>query len=284
MSAAPVTVGVLHPGEMGAAVAAQARRKGARVLWCPSGRSQATHHRARLAGLVAVQDLGRMLDEAQVVLSICPPAAAQQVATRVAEHGYQGLYVEANATSPQRCARIAERLVQTGARVVDAALFGAPPRDGGPKAGLYLAGDWPDIEKAGYLFTGTEVEPVALDGGLGAASALKMAYASYQKGTRVLAAVAHALAAHHGVTEHLVTEAAQSPGSALAQPDELTEVAARAWRWAPELHEIADTLQAEELPADLALAAANILFRWHDDKDDEDIDLQTVLSRLTNTT
>jgi 3-hydroxyisobutyrate dehydrogenase-like beta-hydroxyacid dehydrogenase len=269
---------------MGAAVAAQARRKGVRVVWCPSGRSQTTHKRARLAGLQAIDDLGRMLDAADVVLSICPPAAAQQVAARVAEHGYRGLYVEANATSPERCARIAERLAQAGARVLDAALFGAPPSDGGPKAGFYLAGEWSDIETVGYLFTGTQVEPVALEGGLGAASALKMAYSGYQKGARVLAALAHALAARHGVTEHLVTEAAHAPESPLAQPDQLTDVAARAWRWAPELHEIADTLQADELPADLALAVANILFRWHDDKDNEDIDLETVLARLTNAT
>jgi 3-hydroxyisobutyrate dehydrogenase-like beta-hydroxyacid dehydrogenase len=269
---------------MGAAVGAQAGRKGTKVVWCPSGRSQATHQRARQAGLLAVDDLGQMLDQADVVLSVCPPAAAQQVAMRAAEHGYKGIYVEANATSPERCARIAERLGEAGARVVDGALFGPPPRREGPKAGLYLSGEWADIQTVGYLFTGTQVEPVALDGGLGTASALKMAYSSYQKGARVLAAVAHALAARHGVTEHLVTEAAHSSESPLAQPDQITDVAARAWRWAPELHEIADTLQADELPADLALSVANLLFRWHDDKDNEKLDLQTVLARLTNAT
>jgi 3-hydroxyisobutyrate dehydrogenase-like beta-hydroxyacid dehydrogenase len=283
-TAAPVTIGMLHPGEMGAAVAAQARRKGARVLWCPAGRSQATHERARKAGLTPVNDLAELLGVAEVVFAICPPAAAQQVATRVIEHGYAGIYVEANATSPQRCARIAERLVAAGARVLDAALFGPPPVDGVSKAGLYLAGEWADIETVGYAFTGTAVEPVALDGGIGVASALKMAYSGYQKGTRVLAAVAHALAAQHGVTEHLVTEAAQTTGSPLAQPDELTTVAAKAWRWAPELHEVADTLQAEELPADLALSLANILLRWHDDKEDPNLSLEKVLAQLVNTT
>jgi 3-hydroxyisobutyrate dehydrogenase-like beta-hydroxyacid dehydrogenase len=284
MPAAPVTIGVLHPGEMGAAVAAQARHKGAHVLWCPTGRSQTSHLRAQKAGLSAVGDLGELLGAAEVVLSICPPAAAQQVASRVAEHRYRGVYVEANATSPQRCARIAERLVDGGARVLDAALFGPPPQNGVSKTGLYLSGEWADIETVGYLFTGTAVEPVALDGGIGVASALKMAYSAYQKGTRILAAVAHALAARHGVTEHLVTEAAQTPGSPLAQPDELTTVASRAWRWAPELHEIADTLQANDLPADLALSLANILFRWHDDKDDPNLSLETVLAQLTDTT
>jgi hypothetical protein len=41
----------------------------------------------------------------------------------------------------------------------------------------------------------------------------------------------------------------------------MPSVAARAWRWAPELIEVADTLEAQHLPPDLALATASVLKR-----------------------
>lgn len=281
------TVGILHPGEMGAALAAQARRRGARVLWCPIGRSQATRDRATRAGLQPVDDLKEFLERAEVVLSVCPPGAAVQVATQVAQHGYQGLYVEANATSPQRCIRIAQRLMHVGAEVLDAAIFGTPPQDdttAKAKTAIYLAGRRADVETVAQLFDGTAVEALRLEGGVGAASALKMAHSGYHKTTAVLAAVAHALAARYGVTEALIAEARLSQRSPLAEPEQLPSVAAQAWRWTPELHEIADSLEAEELPRDLALAAAAILFRWHDDKGNTELALETVLARLADLT
>lgn len=90
-SAAP-TVAVLHLGQMGAAVAAQLCRVGHFVLWCPAGRGGATVARADKAGLEPVADLAELLDRADVVLSICPPAAAEDVAASVAAHRYRGVF------------------------------------------------------------------------------------------------------------------------------------------------------------------------------------------------
>lgn len=267
---------------MGAAFAGQASTKGARVLWCPFGRSQATHERARHAGLAPVDSLKELLEAADVILSICPATAAQHVAAQVGEHGYTGLYIEANVTSPQRAERIAERLINGGARVVDAAIFGPPPHVSTPAA-LYLSGAPADIELAASLFDGTAVEVIKLDEAVGAASALKMAYSSYQKTATVLAAVAHALAAKYGVTKHLLTEASHTTDVALSKPERLPAVAANAWRWAPEVHELADTLAAEQLPTDFALSAAALLSRW-DGLDDTVPSLETVFERLTDLT
>src|SRR5438132_9055101 len=44
-------VGLLHPGDMGAAVGATVVAGGARVLWASAGRSAATRARAREVGL-----------------------------------------------------------------------------------------------------------------------------------------------------------------------------------------------------------------------------------------
>lgn len=272
------TVGVLHPGQMGATVAARAREHGARVLWCPDGRSSRTEQRAVAARLEPVADVGEVLRRSDVVLSICPPMVAEGVAREVATHGYRGVFVEANAISPRRFGSIRDVLVAAGTRVVDGSFIGPPPGES-RSVRLYLAGEHDDVETVRALFAGTAVHTVALDGDSGAASALKMAQTSYQKAARALAAVAHALAAEHGVTDHLIAEANRI-GSPLADPGYLPSVAARAWRWAPELLEAAETLEAAGLPGELAGAAAEVLDRWRGDKDQWDLTVAEVLAQL----
>lgn len=286
---------MLHPGQMGAALAVQARRNRARVLWCPAGRSPATAGRAGAADLTAVSDLGELLAAADIVLSVCPPKFAADVAAQVASHGYRGIFVEANAISPERSVRIAEIVAAVGAQVVDGAIIGPPPGDGSA-ARVYLSGaadgvsdgesDGTDdgrddaVERVAAVFRGTDAEPVVVAGGLGAASALKMSFAAFNKAGLVLAAVSHALAARHQVTGHLIAEAERLTRSPLARPDALPGLAARAWRWVPEMHEIAETLDAAGLPPDLAHAAAAVLAHWRADKDSWDLPVDEVLARL----
>lgn len=277
---APPTVGVLHPGSMGAAVAAAVAAGGARVLWCPRGRSTASVERAAAAGLEAAPDLPGLLAASDVVLSICPPAAAEELAVQVAELGFRGVFVDANAISHERILRIADRMAAAGGRVVDGSIIGPPPVDGAT-ARLYLSGPADDVAAVAGLFPpASPVQTVTLGDARGSASALKMAFAGYQKATRLLAAVAHALAARYGVTDALLGEAARITTSPLLEPNYLPTVAARAWRWEPEMHEVADILAAEGLPDDLALAAATVLGRWEPDRDSADLSLPAVLEQL----
>ncbi|KAA8938822.1 DUF1932 domain-containing protein, partial [Mycobacterium sp.] len=163
--------------------------------------------------------------------------------------GYRGIYVEANAISPDRARRIAALL--PGAQVVDGAIIGPPPSHPGSTR-LYVSGDTGQVPE---LFDGTALDVVRLAGGIGQASALKMAYASYQKASRVLAAVAHALAGAHGVDDYLRHEADLLRSFPLADVDQFPEVAAKAWRWAPEMLDVAEALNAAALPTGLALGA-----------------------------
>jgi 3-hydroxyisobutyrate dehydrogenase-like beta-hydroxyacid dehydrogenase len=275
---ASVTVGLLHPGQMGAAIAAQVATKGHTVLWCPDGRSETTHHRATGAGLHAAT-LRELLVDSEIILSICPPAAAEDIATDVAHIGYEGIYVDVNAISPARIHRIAARLTEAGAEVIDGCIFGPPP-GGHPPARLYLAGAESARCRVADLLTGTLAEPVHLGEQLGQASALKMAFACYQKASRTLAALAHALADDLDVTEALLTEAERMPSNILANRSYLPSVAARAWRWAPEMHEVADTLRAQQLPSDLALAVAAVLQHWSDNSPVPTNSPTSVLRRL----
>lgn len=122
-------VGLLHPGSMGAAFATQLRARGTTVLWCPVGRSNASRQRAEQAGMEAVDDLRQLLRRVDLVVSLCPPAAAEVVAAAVAEHGFRGgTYVEANAITPQRVRAVAACL--SDAAVVDGSVVGSPPVGG----------------------------------------------------------------------------------------------------------------------------------------------------------
>jgi len=275
---AAVTVGLLHPGRMGAAIATQIVAGGHTVLWCPDGRSPATHHRAQDAGLRPVP-LGQLLADSEIVLSICPPAVAEEIATEVAEIGYRGIYVDANAISPPRMQKIATRFTAVGTVALDGCIFGPPPGGQSPVR-LYLAGATAASCRVADLFTGSLAEPVLLGTHPGQASALKMAFASFQRTSRIAAALAHALADDHGITQALLTEAERMPRDILVNRDYIPSVADRAWRWAPEMHEVADTLSDQHLPTDLALATATVLQYWADTATGQPTDPATVLRQL----
>jgi 3-hydroxyisobutyrate dehydrogenase-like beta-hydroxyacid dehydrogenase len=273
------TFTLLHPGAMGAKVGGEATRTSTRVLYVPTGRSPASLQRAREAGLEPAESLESALAASDFVLSVCPPHAAEEVAREVLTHSFHGVYVEANAISPDRTRRIAAACAERGVPMLDGSIVGGPPGpDSAPR--LYLSGDGEQVARVAGAFKDTQVVARPLDAEIGAASALKMAYASYQKSARVLAAVSHALAAHHGVADELAREAGSLTSNILAQTDQLPSVAARAWRWAPELEEIAATLRTAGLPSAMAEGAATVLGQWAGDKDRFDLPLEEVLDHL----
>jgi 3-hydroxyisobutyrate dehydrogenase-like beta-hydroxyacid dehydrogenase len=274
-----VIIGLLHPGMMGAAIGSRLVEAGHRVRWCPDGRSAATAARADAAGLLAVRPLAELLRGSDVVLSVCPPAFADDVADEVAAHGYPGLFVEANAINPARTTAVAARLCAVGATVVDGAIIGPPPV-GDRTARLYLSGPESAVDTVYGLFAGGPAEPRRVDTRIGSASALKMAYGSFQKTSRALAAVSHALADEFGVTGLLQAEAEELGRNALADRALLATAATRAWRWGPEMDEVAESLRAAGLPDALATGAAQVFHRWDADKDDRTLDADTALRHL----
>ena len=67
------TIGLLHPGEMGASVGRAARANGARVLWASEGRSTDTWARAATAELEDAGTLREVVAASEVILAVCPP-------------------------------------------------------------------------------------------------------------------------------------------------------------------------------------------------------------------
>lgn len=279
-------IGLLHPGMMGAAIGAQLVENGHRVCWVPAGRSEHSASRAKEAGLRPVGSLAELLAGSDVVFSICPPAYASDVADEIAKTGFTRLFVESNAINPARMNGIAARLRAGGATVVDGAIIGPPPGyvdDAERRARVYLSGPAVAVDTVWQLFAGGLAEPRRVDNRIGSASALKMAYGSFQKSSRALAAVSHALADDFGVTDYLIAEARDLLGSTLADREQFGAVAARAWRWAPEMDEVAESLRSAGLPDALATGAAHVFRRWNADKDDDGLAPDAALDHLRGT-
>lgn len=272
------TVGILHPGSMGAAVAACATTNAAAVLWCETGRSTASAERASQAGLTPVPTLAELLNRSDIVISLCPPAAAEDLARDVTRRRFAGVFVEANAINPERVQRI-DGLFAPDATLVDGGVVGSPPVRGKTPT-LYLSGPVAGTDRIKALFAGTAVQTTVLGTEVGKASALKLAYASFQKTSRVLVALAVGMAREHGVDQELIEVASRRTDSYLAEPEYVAKTAARAWRWGPELEEAADTLAAAGLPPEMLRAAASTLARWRDAKDDSELTLTDALDQL----
>jgi 3-hydroxyisobutyrate dehydrogenase-like beta-hydroxyacid dehydrogenase len=247
-------VALLHPGAMGARIGAELVLAGHDVRWLSAGRGPATLRRADEAGLVATPDIATLLEGADTVMCVCPPQGALEVARLVSAAGFSGTYVDANPVAPATLAEIAASIEASGGVLVDGGIVGPPPRTG-QRTHLYLAGDRSAAAAVAGLFAGTDVTPLVVSSGLGAASAAKQAYALFNKGRMVLAAAAADLAEAYGVLGVLAAESERTGAEILGElPAVRTGLADVGWRWGPEFEEIAATLAA--LGADPALATA----------------------------
>ncbi len=252
------TVGLLYPGEMGAMVAATCV---AEVTWASEGRSGATRARADQLGLTDAGTLAELVSRSDVILSICPPAVAEHTAREVAAVGFDGLYVDANAISPARAQRIAALFE----RAVDGSIVGRETIH------LYLSGDPVELAVVAALFDPGRLTAIPLDGGIGAASALKVAFASWNKIGIALAAQSLSLARAWGLEEALAAEGVEPRG--------VVRAGGRAWRWVAEMEEIGDTFAEVGLPDGIARGAADLYARW-DEHRDTDVPLERLLDDL----
>lgn len=259
-----MTIGFLHPGEMGVSLAATALRGGHRALWASEGRGPTTRERAAEHGLTDAGSVGALCARSDLVVSICPPHAAEDVAAAVADAGFRGLFVDANAIAPERALGIGRRLAAAGIGVVDGGVIGGPAWTPGTR--LLLSGR--RASDAAAAFAAGPLETEVLGPELGTASALKMAYASVTKGTTALLVAALAAAEGHGVRAALLRQwDLDEPGAGDARSERARRVTRKAWRFAGEMEEIAATFEAAGVPGGFHAAAAELYRRLATFKD-----------------
>lgn len=274
-------IGILHPGQMGSVVAASACHSGNEVFWVSEGRSADTRTRAFDAGLHDAGTLAKLCEVCPMIVSVCPPEFAEQIANEVAQHSYRGTYVDANAISPERTHRIARLLEGGGAYFVDGGIIGPPATKRG-QTWLYLSGN-----RAGDVaphFSAGPIEVEVLAGGIGQASALKMCFAAYSKGSIALATAVLAAAESLDVFDDLKRQWARN-GPALSDLErEISRAAPKAWRFAGEMREIAATFQGTGLPGEFHEAAAEIFHRLENFKGRNGASAKDVLETLISST
>jgi 3-hydroxyisobutyrate dehydrogenase-like beta-hydroxyacid dehydrogenase len=272
-------IGILHPGNMGVSVAASFKAAGNEVCWASEGRSEATEQRALDAGLSDACSVRTLCETCSILVSICPPHAASVVADQVLGFGFEGCFLDANAISPQTSIALGSKIMAAGGSYVDGGIVGGPAWKPG-NTWLYLSGS--SARGMANILAGGPLEVAAIGSEPGKASALKMCYAAYTKGSSALLAAIVAAATHYGVREDLETQWAQDdPDFPERTNARVRRVTAKAWRFVGEMEEISATFQAAGLPAGFHDASAEIYRRMEGlEKQPEIPELDEVLSRL----
>lgn len=253
------TIAILMPGDMGHAVGRALREHGHEVICALDGRGAHTRDLASQAGLRDVGSLEATVEEADLILSILPPAAALGLAQNVAEAmqvtGKTPAYADCNAIAPETARSVGDAITGAGAKFIDAGIIGMAPGIGaGPR--FYVSG--PDhalmlpLDGKGFRVTGMGDE-------IGQGSAIKMAYAGLTKGTWTLQTAVLLAAEQMGVRDALIDEFEHSQSAALAaMRARIPYIPADSARWVGEMEEIAKSFGDVGVPSGFHEGAAEI--------------------------
>ncbi len=272
-------IGVVHPGMMGICVASTIQNSGHEVYWVAEGRSPRSRQRAEKFNLSDAGSMTAMCETCSVIISVCPPHAAEETAEQVLSHSFQGVYLDVNAVAPQRTVRIGQAMTAAGVDFVDGGIIGSPVWERG-HTWLYLSGE--KAQEAVAYFSGGPLETSVVGDEVGKASALKMCYAAYTKGTTALLCGILATAEALGVRGELETQWSRDWNDFGRQAGErVRNVTAKAWRFAGEMAEIAATFREAGMPGEFHAAAEMIYQRIAGFKDASEIPaLEEVLKKL----
>jgi 3-hydroxyisobutyrate dehydrogenase-like beta-hydroxyacid dehydrogenase len=246
-----VRIGILHPGAMGSYMG-EALSSAHDVLWTGIGRSYATAQRAATAGLTETDGPTELVRQSDIVISVCPPHAAIEVAEEVSKVRSGGfLYVDANSVAPRTVSHIAQLFRNN--TVVDATLTGAPRAD---NATLWVSG--PGSSELSAIFTGTRINCRIIGPDIGQASAFKICAGLRSKvlpalwATLIEAASAYGTDVETSLHAHLSDLGYDIDNEAA----KVAQRAPKAWRWTGEMEEAAKAMDDIALPTGFSEAAA----------------------------
>jgi 3-hydroxyisobutyrate dehydrogenase-like beta-hydroxyacid dehydrogenase len=238
-------VGVTSPGDMGQGVAMRLRACGLDVYTALEGRSARTAELAREAGLTDCGSVEKLVTTCDAVFSVLNPAAAvmkaREVAAAMRATGKKLVYVDCNAIAPQTGMEIERVIRESGGTFIDAGIIGPPPR-GKAKTKLYVSG--PDAALLSAAIVDDQLVVRVVGERIGEASAVKMCYASITKGALALGVELLIAARKLGVEHALEAEFRDSQSDLFDWVvNRSVSMPPKAYRWVPEMLEIAKTFQ-----------------------------------------
>ena len=239
-------IAIIGAGDMGSRVAAELLDNSFDVTTCLEGRSLRSRQLAARAGVRTVADVETLVAGADLLLSIIPPAAAVTVARQmvpmIKHTASKALYAECNAVAPSTVRGIADLAAANGVDFQDVGIVGSPPQAGHLPVRFYTSGPHEDV-LCRIATARIDVKPLGAE--IGRASAMKMVYASLNKGTNALRAAVILAAEQLGVGEDLRKEVEHSlPDVYKAMRNRMPNIACDAARWTGEMREIASTFEA----------------------------------------
>lgn len=259
---------------MGISIASSAVDNGCEVYWASEGRGEATRDRA--AALTDVGTTERLCETCPVIISVCPPEFAFGVARGVASARFKGIFADVNALAPHHKIEMGREMEEAGIRFVDGGIIGLPSRVSGETT-LFLSGE--AATEVAACFTKGAIAPTVMGPEIGRASALKILFAAYNKGSIALFASLYAAAEHYGVTKELKGQFVHRGLSLEKIETQILRAAPKAWRWVAEMHEISAALEAAGMPGDFHAGAAKVYERLVGLKD-TNCTMQEILSDL----
>ena len=272
-------VGIINPGAMGVSIAASALSSGHDVYWAKAGRSAESVRRAAEHALLAVETVAELCRTCDIILCVCPPHAAADVAETVIARDFAGLYCDGNAVAPQKARGIGQRLGSAGIDFVDGSIIGPPAWQAGTTR-FYLSG--PSARQIADLFSGSITDAIVIGDEIGKASALKMVFAAQTKGFTALISAIQAVAEKLAVRDELDREwSKRDPAAAAQKQNQVRAVTAKAWRFTGEMQEIAATFAQAGLSPGFFEAAHDVYQRMASFKDADELPpLEDVLAAL----
>ena len=276
-------VAIIAPGAMGSAVGRRLSEHGARVLTSLTGRSIATVRRAEMTGMIGADD--DAIAQADVILSILPPneafALAERLAAPLSRASHKAIFADCNAINVETVRRIDAVITPTGAAFVDGGIIGSPPGQSGNPTFYFSGQAAPAL--AGLCDLGLNVR--IMKAPLGAASALKMSYAGINKGTTLLAAAMLLGATRAGAADALRAELSESRPELLDRyARSIPDMYPKAYRWAPEMEEIAEFLGDDPAARLIFQGMAALCRRLAADQSGEQAEIRSLdvfIARLT---
>lgn len=252
-------VGVVSPGDMGQAIAARLKESGCNVFTALDGRSARTTALAKEAGLADCGTMEKLVANCDMILSILNPAAAvdkaREVAAALAKTGRKTVFADCNAVAPQTVSEIDLIIREAGGTFIDAGIIGSPPR-GKSKVRIYVSG--PDA----HLFSQLEHPNLlvrVVSGRIGDASGVKMCYGAVTKGVVALGTELLMVARRLGVENALEAEFRESlPDIHEWILSRIPTMPPKAYRWVPEMTEIAKTFEGAGMTPRIVQGAADI--------------------------
>ncbi len=238
-------IGVMSPGDMGQAVAQQLKQKGFNVCTALDKRSARSKSLAQQAGLVDVGSLEKLSERCEVILSVMnpgsAPAFAEELAQALRTTGRKPLVVDCNAIAPATMEAVNATVTAAGGRCLDAGIIGPPPR-GAAAMSLYVSG--PGASDLEQLAT-PQIKVTVMSERIGDASAIKMCYGAFNKGLQAMALELLIASRRLGVDSLLEQQLKQSRGDVYDWIiGALPVMPPKAYRWVPEMFEIAKTFES----------------------------------------